>query len=159
MLGGTFAHARVVAGLAERVSSLSLYRPTGLFQAVCSTDVMFLLDATYSMYDYINAARDHIKTIVRDTRELLYNEAEARVGVVGYRDQGDSVKYEIFGFTTDADRVYRFLHLLRAEGGGDVPEDVIGDPEEMLNASWKHETRCRIHIADAPPHSRRLQSL
>lgn len=49
-----------------------------------------------------------------------------------------------------------FLSGLRATGGADAPEDVLGGLNQALNATWKHRTRCIIHIADAPPHGRTL---
>ena len=45
-----------------------------------------------------------------------------------------------------------FLSGLKASGGGDVPEDVLGGIRQALHLSWKHPTKCIIHIADAPPH-------
>ena len=41
---------------------------------------------------------------------------------------------------------------LKATGGWDIPEDVLGGIRQALNLSWKHPTKCIIHIADAPPH-------
>lgn len=34
----------------------------------------------------------------------------------------------------------------------------IGGLQQALNASWKQQTRCIIHITDAPPHGRNLQN-
>jgi hypothetical protein len=72
--------------------------------------------------------------------------------VVGYKDHQDTPNIQFFDFARSTDRVHSFLSALKATGGGDVPEDVLGGIRQALNASWKSPTRCIIHIADAPPH-------
>ncbi|KAF1813615.1 hypothetical protein P152DRAFT_394135 [Eremomyces bilateralis CBS 781.70] len=133
-------------------------RPTtGLFKSVCSTDLLFLLDTTGSMWDYINAAKDQVRSIVKDIGESFLGEAEVRVAVVGYKDHGDKPNIQFLDFTPSVDEVHRFLNTLQATGGGDAPEDVLGGLQQAINASWSHQTRCVIHIADAPPHGSDLQ--
>lgn len=57
------------------------------------------------------------------------------------------------------DQVRTFLSGLYAGGGGDVPEDVLGGIQQALNATWMQASRCIIHIADAPGHSRDLPNM
>jgi hypothetical protein len=125
---------------------------TGLFKAACSTDLLFLIDTTSSMYSYIDAAKKQVKSIVKEIKESFLNESEVRIAVVGYKDHGDYPNIEFLDFTLSADRVFDFLGRLNASGGADLPEDVLGGMNQALNASWKQQTRCIIHIADAPPH-------
>ncbi|OCK93318.1 uncharacterized protein K441DRAFT_566400 [Cenococcum geophilum 1.58] len=124
----------------------------GLFKAACSTDLLFLIDTTGSMYSYINAAKEQVKSIVDDIKKSFLNESEVRVSVVSYKDHGDHPNIEFLDFTPSADQVFEFLGRLNASGGADAPEDVLGGMYQALNASWKQQTRCIIHIADAPPH-------
>jgi hypothetical protein len=124
----------------------------GLFKAACSTDLLFLIDTTASMYSYINAAKEQVKSIVGDIKKSFLNESEVRVAVVSYKDHGDHPNIEFLDFTPSADQVFEFLGHLNATGGADAPEDVLGGVHQALNASWKQQTRCIIHIADAPPH-------
>jgi hypothetical protein len=131
----------------------------GLFKAACSTDLLFLIDTTYSMNSYIEAAKNQVRSIVRDIGTAFYNEAEVRIAVVGYKDHGDRPNIEFLNFTTSVSAVYSFLDRLTASGGADIPEDVLGGLRQALDASWKHQTRCIIHIADAPPHGRTLHDL
>jgi Mg-chelatase subunit ChlD len=131
----------------------------GLFKAACSTDLLFLIDTTGSMWSYINAAKEQVKSIVDDIKKSFLNESEVRVAVVSYKDHSDSPNVEFLDFTPSADQVRQFLDRLNANGGGDLPEDVLGGVHQALNASWKQQTRCIIHIADAPPHGRSLHDL
>jgi hypothetical protein len=86
------------------------------------------------------------------------NEAEVRMAVVGYKDHMDNPNIQFSDFTPSADQVRSFLNGLSATGGGDAPEDVLGGIRRALNATWMHQTRCIIHIADAPPHGRTLHN-
>ncbi|KIX06615.1 uncharacterized protein Z518_04591 [Rhinocladiella mackenziei CBS 650.93] len=129
------------------------HRQTGrLFKAACSTDLLFLMDTTGSMYDYINAAKEQVKSIVADIKKTFFNEPDVRVAVVSYKDHCDHPNIEFLDFTPSTDQVFKFLSRLNATGGADAPEDVLGGVHQALNASWKQQTRCIIHIADAPPH-------
>ncbi|KAF3904090.1 hypothetical protein ABW21_db0201986 [Orbilia brochopaga] len=131
----------------------------GLFKAACSTDLLFLIDTTGSMAGHIQAAKDQVKSIVADIEVTFLNEAEVRIAVVGYKDHGDSPNIQLLDFTPSTDRVRSFLDELYATGGNDTPEDILGGIRQALNASWKHQTRCIVHIADAPPHGRILHDL
>ncbi|KAH7350795.1 elongation factor-2 kinase EFK-1B isoform [Rhexocercosporidium sp. MPI-PUGE-AT-0058] len=127
-------------------------RTGSLFREACSTDLLFLIDTTGSMYSYIKAAKEQVQSIVSDIKATFLNEAEVRVAVVSYKDHGDYPNIEFLDFTPSAERVSEFLGRLDADGGRDTPEDVLGGVNQALNASWKQQTRCIIHIADAPPH-------
>jgi hypothetical protein len=131
----------------------------GMFKEACSTDLLFLIDTTGSMGSYIDAAKEQVKTIVYDIKETFFNESEVRVAVVGYKDHRDTPNIQFLDFTPSANQVRTFLDMLTAGGGNDVPEDVLGGIRQALNASWKQQTRCLIHITDAPAHSRALHDL
>lgn len=131
----------------------------GLFKAACSTDLLFLIDTTGSMGSYIDAAKNQMKSIVDDITEAFFKEADLRIGVVSYKDHGDTGHLQYLDFTSDADHVRSFISDLRASGGNDIPEDVLGGIHQALNLSWTHQSRLIIHIADAPPHGRHLHDL
>jgi hypothetical protein len=135
------------AGLAQPPRSTE-----GVFKEACATDLLFLIDTTSSMANHIAAAKNQVKTIMADIKRTYLDEAEVRVAVVGYKDHDDKPNIEILDFTPSSDEVHAFLATLRAVGGGDVPEDVLGGIQKALEADWKNQTRCIIHIADAPPH-------
>jgi Alpha-kinase family/von Willebrand factor type A domain len=142
---------------ARAAGAESSRRPTaGLFKAACSTDLLFLIDTTGSMSGHINAAKEQVKSIMNDIKVAFLNEAEVRIAVVGYKDHLDKPNIQFLDFTPSADRVRSFLNGLTATGGNDAPEDVLGGIRQALNVTWKQQTRCIIHIADAPPHGRTL---
>ena len=132
---------------------------TGLFKAVCSTDLLFLIDTTGSMTSYIAAAKKQVRSIVKDIGAAFLGDVEVRMAVVGYKDHKDSPNIQFLDFTKSAHEVHSFLNGLTAIGGGDAPEDVLGGIRQALNATWKHQTRCIIHIADSPPHGRTLHDM
>jgi len=132
---------------------------TGLFKAVCSTDLLFLIDTTASMSSYIEAAKKQVTSIVQDIRRVFLGDVEVRMAVVGYKDHGDYPNIQFLDFTPQPHLVCSFLDGLEATGGNDAPEDVLGGIRQALNATWMHPTKCIIHIADAPPHGRTLHDL
>ncbi|CAK7226544.1 hypothetical protein SBRCBS47491_006267 [Sporothrix bragantina] len=132
---------------------------TGIFKASCSTDLLFLMDATGSMNSYIEAAKTQVKNIVSDINRTFFNEADVRVAVVAYRDHKDKKRIEFLDFTADVGEVFKFLDNLIATGGDDVAEDVLGGLDQALKAEWKHQTRCIMHIADAPAHGKDLHDM
>ncbi len=111
------------------------------------------------MSPYINAAKQQIRDIVADIKEAFLNESQVRIAVVSYKDHSDSPNIQFLDFTTSADEVSRFLNTLSATGGADAPEDVLGGIQKALQASWKQQTRCLVHIADAPAHGSSLHDM
>ena len=111
------------------------------------------------MCPYIAAAKHQVRSIVDDIKAAFLDESDVRVAVIGYADHADTPNIQFLDFTPSADQVHRFLDKLHAVGGDDAPEDVLGGVRQALNASWKQQTRCIIHIADAPPHGRVLHDL
>lgn len=158
-IAATYSRERVLQlKLAAIKAEAEAPRPsaTGLFKDVCSTDLLFLMDTTWSMLPHIKAAREQVMNIVRDIKVAFLNEAEVRMAVVGYKDHQDRPNIQFLDFTSSVDRVRSFIDRFIATGGGDEPEDVLGGLRKALNATWRHKTRCIIHIADAPPHGRTL---
>lgn len=123
----------------------------GLFKSVCSTDLLFLMDTTGSMGSYIEAAKTQVRNIMDDITEAFFEDATVRVAVVGYKDHKDKPNVQFLDFTPDVDRVRSFLHELKATGGDDEPEDVLGGINQALNATWQQQTRCIIHCRCSSP--------
>ena len=95
-----------------------------------------------------NAANEQVTSIVADIKKSFLNESEVRVAVVGYKDHGDRPNIEFLDFTPSADRVFQSLGGLKADGGADTPEDVLGGIQQALNAAWKQQTRCGATVLD-----------
>ncbi|EAA32866.1 kinase-like protein [Neurospora crassa] len=146
----------------ERKASVAIPRQStaGMFKAVVSTDLLFLLDTTRSMGSYMEAAKQQVRKIVDEIGKAFFNEAEIRMAVASYKDHQFSPNVQFLDFTTSVDQVHSFLAGLSiAPWYGDRPEDVLGGIQQAVNASWKNPTRCMIHIGDAPSHGRNLHDM
>jgi hypothetical protein len=130
----------------------------GLFRSACLTDVLFLLNTTGSMYCYIDAAKKQILDMVNGIKRDLLDGVDVRIAVVGYKDHCDNRSIEVIDFTKSVSDVTSFLGSLTAGGGNDTPEDVLGGLQKALSLSWQQQTRCIVHIADAPAHGNNLNT-
>src|SRR5215217_6555133 len=80
-----------------------------------------------------------------------------RVGLVAYRDHGDSYVTQVLPLTNDLDKVYTTLMEYRADGGGDGPEDVRRAlADGVRKAGWSrpraNTAQIVFLVGDAPPH-------
>src|SRR5262245_42624378 len=70
---------------------------------------------------------------------------DVRIGLVAYRDRGDRYVTEVFPITDNLDAVYTTLMDYRAEGGGDMPENVRRALADAVSkAGWSQQSD---HIA------------
>ena len=118
-------------------------------------DVVFVLDTTGSMGSLIEGAKLKVWSI----SEAILNGVPApqvRIGLVGYRDVGDTYVTKCFDFSDDMDEVYKNLLGFKANGGGDGPEHVNRAlTEAVKHMSWdknKETLRLIFLVGDAPPH-------
>ena len=91
-------------------------------------DIVFLIDATGDMRNCIEAVKNNIQTLFRD----LINDPESPVGdwrakVVGYRDyEMDGMDWLVDNpFVRHYEDLERQFAALKAQGGGDLPEDLL----------------------------------
>jgi hypothetical protein len=118
-------------------------------------EVVFVLDTTGSMGGLIEGAKVKIWTIVN---QIVTGKPvpDLRVGLVGYRDRGDTYVTKFTALSDDLDSVYGVLRGFSANGGGDTPESV----NEALHLAltkpqWstdKRTLRIIYLVGDAPPH-------
>lgn len=127
-------------------------------------DVVFCIDATGSMKNDI----DKLKKDLQPELQELFGKAintdkgsTVRVGLLFYRDYGDTYKYmdlpvKLFAFTDNLNSFNANLNSVKITGreGGDIPEAVY---EAMYAASeyfkWRPDvTKKIILIGDAEPH-------
>jgi Mg-chelatase subunit ChlD len=115
-------------------------------------DVVFAIDATGSMGDEIDQVRRHLWSTVTS---ILAGQPrpDLRVGLVIYRDRGDSEHLRHVPLTRDIDSIHRELMSLPATGGGDYREDVNAALNMAVNGvRWGHgAARLIFLIGDAPP--------
>ena len=120
-------------------------------------DAVFVIDCTLSMFERIKHARDTVASIQQTLCRLLGTGGSVRLAVVGFRDYEHQNKLEVLPFTEDVQKVESFLANLKAEGGGDVCEDVIGGIEAALKLSWLSKTRVMYLLCDYPSHGTRFE--
>ncbi len=118
-------------------------------------DVVFCLDSTGSMGSEISAAKEKIWSIANSIMEGK-PKPKIRFGVVTFRDKGDAYVVKKKDLTDDVDAVHEFLMGIRANGGGDGPEDVRSALRSSVHdMSWspsKEAIKLVFLVGDAPPH-------
>jgi len=134
-------------------------------------DVMFVLDVTGSMQFAIDGVEQGLEKILN---KLKKNDIEARVGLTVFRDREKGngnkpsandgpagIKGDPFTFTfkgkaafTDKQKEFRaVVSKLKADGGGDIPENSLEGMKHAAEAKTrKGVSRIMILITDAPPH-------
>ena len=121
-----------------------------------NADIVFCIDATRSMQDWIDAAKSRSKQISEDSIQK-YPKINFQFGVIFYRDPidlGEEGKNEFFPLPSNIDELVSFMNTQSAEGCGDFPEDWVGAYDILLNKfAWRKDAaHAIIHIADAPAH-------
>jgi Mg-chelatase subunit ChlD len=118
-------------------------------------EAVFVLDTTGSMGGLIQAAKEKIWSIATSMAQAQ-PAPEIRLGLVAYRDRGDSYVTRVVDLSSDLDTVYATLMDFQAEGGGDGPESVNQALYDAVHKiSWnadKNTYRVVFLVGDAPPH-------
>lgn len=120
-----------------------------------NTEIVFCLDATGSMSGLIGTAKEKIWDIVTELAQS--NDVDTlKMGMVFYRDRGDTFVTRQIAITTDLDEVYADLLEITAAGGGDTPESVNQALHESITAmKWstdKNTYKTIFVVGDCPPH-------
>jgi len=123
-------------------------------------ELMICIDSTGSMQPAIDALAGALDEMV-DILDGL--SPKLRIGIVHYKDHGELGKtgakvVQPLGKNVGAAR--KKLEKLRAMGGGDLPEAVLGGLELVFDkrTKWKDEAnKLVILIGDAPPHEAELE--
>ena len=121
-----------------------------------SVEVVFVLDTTGSMSGLIAAAKEKIWSIA-NTLAATDPAPEIRMGLVGYRDRGDTYVTTSTQLTDDLDALYARLMQFQAGGGGDGPESVNQALHEAVTKTGWNKDRTDTYrviflVGDAPPH-------
>lgn len=118
-------------------------------------DVVFVLDTTGSMGGLIAGAKEKIWSIASRMASGTPT-PRIRVGLVGYRDNGDAYVTKRFDLSEDLDGMYTNLQGFQADGGGDGPEHVgraLGEAVSLM--SWSQDAKAAkmiFLVGDAPAH-------
>jgi hypothetical protein len=118
-------------------------------------EVVFILDTTSSMSGLIQAAKEKIWSIAT-TMASAEQAPDIRMGLVAFRDRGDTYVTRVLDLSQDLDSMYASLMDLKAQGGGDGPESVNQALYDAINRiSWSESDnvyKVAFLIGDAPPH-------
>jgi hypothetical protein len=141
------ASSKTVVSVADR--AFDLY-DRGLDLTIC-------IDSTGSMQPTIDALAEALGQMVDILRGIS---PKFRLGLAHYKDEGELGKTgakPIQPLTRNIAAAQKQLQKLRAFGGGDLPEAVLGGLELALSRAmrWQPEAnKLVILIGDAPPHDR-----
>lgn len=120
-----------------------------------AVDVVFIIDTTSSMGGLLEAAKTKVWAIANEIAKGKPT-PEIRMGLVAFRDKGDTYVTQVTDLTKDLDRMYANLLALRPEGGGDGPEHVIqGLSDAASKVSWSKDSKTfkvAYLVGDAPAH-------
>jgi Mg-chelatase subunit ChlD len=120
-------------------------------------DVIVVMDTTGSMQGSIDSLRDNAISSIRRLREKT---DDVRMAVVTFRDlsvASDAGHFLTRGFTSDLEAQFAFMRGLKADGGGDTPEDQLDGLSRAI-ALWETEpqdedrvpAKIIVTITDAP---------
>ncbi|RUP44947.1 hypothetical protein BC936DRAFT_148816 [Jimgerdemannia flammicorona] len=118
-------------------------------------DVAFLVDVTASMQTWIDAVYDKLDSII-DAINRTWPFVVMRTAFIGYRDYGDAQQLVLKDFENNPDEMKRFVRTVKATGGDDMAEDVLGGMDALRTLSWKSKVRIVFHVGDAPAHGARF---
>ena len=114
-------------------------------------DLMLVVDTTGSMSDELNFLKTELRAII-DEVAAKHSGLDVQVGLVVYRDVGDSYVSRTFDLTNDIAALQDNLKAQSANGGGDYPEAMQVGLREGVTASWReNSTKVMLLAADAPP--------
>ena len=119
-------------------------------------DVLLLVDATASMREELGQLQKNIDGLVAKI-VLSPSKPDVRFALTVYRDRDPHELFDTrtFGFTSDVGQFASALGEVRAAGGGDTPEDLVGGLHAALvKPGWRGDDTMKLLflISDAPPH-------
>lgn len=120
-------------------------------------EILFVIDTTGSMGGLIEGAKTKVWSIVNDVMQNQRSKAKVKIGLVAYRDRGDQYVTQVTPLNENLDEVYKVLMGFKAQGGGDLPEDVrMALRDAVKKGGWSKNTnetnQIIFLVGDAPPH-------
>ncbi|MBX3421806.1 MAG: VWA domain-containing protein [Pirellulaceae bacterium] len=126
-------------------------------QAEITLDIVFVIDTTSSMKPHIEAAKEVVRKIAAAVNANQHVRGRVRLGLVGYRDEGDEYVSKVLCSLESGSDLAVFEKVLAntvVAGGGDDPEQVYaGLRTAITDIAWNDvANRHIILIGDAPNH-------
>lgn len=128
-------------------------------------DLVFVMDATMSMRDELEAVRNGLRSIIQVLRRIS---DDARVGFVAYIDREVLTSCPLLPVNRgpqgddNIERVQRIVDGVELVGNTDWPEDVHGGLQKAASFSWGSGASSRrqmiVVIGDASPHAEHVEA-
>jgi Ca-activated chloride channel family protein len=124
-------------------------------KGVGELDLVFLVDETGSMGEYIEEVKRRLGEII-DALEEAPLCRSLRLGLVSYRDhppQEGTFASRVVPLTSDIGAIRTGVERMEASGGGDGPESVTDGLYDLVRLDWRpRSARVVVWFGDAPPH-------
>lgn len=134
-------------------SGLVVRELSNTVKSVCvdQSDLLILLDRTYSMHDDIENVKIGIRQIIDSIKK--YKGTRLAIAIYGDKNYDGDSWYEFHNFETHYDSAVEYLKSVQVRANGDWPESVYDAVMRSLdNKFWKSTKKCNIIlVGDAPP--------
>ena len=120
-------------------------------------DLLFIMDITNSMDAYLEEVKKQVINIIKEIGKQCAG-IQIYIGFIGYRDFSDldfGESYINLELTENYDNIIQNIQYLKAEGGGDIPEDLCGALAFAIEKKWKGKSRFAILVTDSPCHGKK----
>jgi len=116
-------------------------------------DLVFILDTTGSMGEEIKRLQAALEIIIMNVASMTPTPV-LRLGMVLYKDRGDAYVTRVTALTEDLQAFEHKLAQVKAQGGGDTPEDLQEALRVLFSEmDWNDDgIRLGFMITDAAPH-------
>ncbi|CAD8060867.1 unnamed protein product [Paramecium primaurelia] len=145
------------------IEQSSLFSMVNQIELRPQVDIIFIIDCTISMENWLVAAKQNIKLIIKEFTKKISVSSCVRIAAVCYRDFSDGPNHiQYHDFTVQPEEIERFIDKFQPQGGDDIPEDLIGalDVAYNLNISKHPDSILQIFtITDAPCHGSKYHNV
>lgn len=152
------SRSAVIGAVKEKITRDFRERIRKMLVAAQSCDLCFVVDCTFSMDSFIKGVKEEIQGIVNELKASM-EKLQLRLAFVGYRDVKDAVPFVIHGFDSSVSSFKAVLDEVKAEGGDDICEDVIGGLDKALQLNWQFANKVLVLCGDAPCHGKQYHTL
>ena len=128
-------------------------------------DIVYMIDSTGGMDPWISIIRSALNTIYNKlNKNIILRKYDIRFGGIFYRDPiDDHFSIHEYQYLGDANDLVKKMEIIRADNGGDEPEDWVGaytialDKDKM---KWRKDSvKIIIHIAETGAHGNEFSHL
>ena len=119
--------------------------------SVQNSDLLILIDKTYSMLKDVNNVKASLGQIIDTIRK--YKGTRLAVAFYGDKNEDGMGWYSFKNFETDYGKAQQYIDSLVVDGGGDIPESVYDAVVKSFEQDFWKSTKKRniILVGDAPP--------